>query len=509
MADSKKRASAAHIRRGDECVMVIFGATGDLTKRLLMPAIYNLAKAKLLPEKFALMGFSNIDESSDSYRDQITNELGQYATTKVDPKVWAGVAKNIQYMAGDFKDPAAFTRLKETLAKIDQEVGTPGNYLFYLATSPMFFGEIVKQLDHAGLTKEPQNQWRRVIIEKPFGRDLESAKALNREIATHLEESQIFRIDHYLGKETVQNLMVFRFGNGIFEPIWNRRYIESVQVTAAETVGVELRGGYYDTAGALRDMVPNHMLTLLSMTAMEPPISFDSEAVRDEKAKVMHAIRPPSKDDVARDAVRGQYAAGNVLGKPRAAYRAEPNVDHNSNTETYAAVRLFIDNWRWADVPFYLRTGKSMAKRVTEIAIQFRRPPFLMFKETSVESMVPNILVIHVEPDQGISLRFSAKIPGPVVSLGNVDMAFKYSEYFRATPATGYETLLWDCMLGDTTLFQRADMVDAGWRAIEPVLEVWGEQKATDFPNYMAGSWGPAAADELLHRDGNSWRKIE
>src|SRR5216683_4257888 len=338
MADSKKSASAAHVRRGDDCVMVIFGATGDLTKRLLMPAIYNLAKAKLLPEKFALIGFSNIEESSDSYRDQITGELSQYATAKVDPKIWERVATNIQYTSGDFKDPAAFTHLKEMLAEIDKQLGTPGNYLFYLATSPAFFGEIVKQLANAGLTNEPEHRWRRVIIEKPFGRDLESAKALNREIATHLEESQIFRIDHYLGKETVQNLMVFRFGNGIFEPIWNRRYIEFVEVTAAETVGVELRGGYYDTAGALRDMVPNHMLTLLSMTAMEPPISFDSEAVRDEKAKVMHAIRPPKKEDVARDAVRGQYSAGIVAGKPRAAYRSEPNVDPKSNTETYAAV---------------------------------------------------------------------------------------------------------------------------------------------------------------------------
>ncbi|MFI5351833.1 MAG: glucose-6-phosphate dehydrogenase, partial [Candidatus Binatales bacterium] len=346
-------------------------------------------------------------------------------------------------------------------------------------------------------------------IEKPFGHDLDSACALNKEIKSVLDERQIYRIDHYLGKETVQNMMVFRFGNGIFEPIWNRRYIDHVQITAAETVGVEQRGSYYEGSGALRDMVPNHALQLLSMIAMEPPISFDSEALRDEKAKVLHAIQPLSPEDVLTRAVRGQYGAGTIDNQPVPAYRAEPNVKPDSFTETYAAVELHIDNWRWADVPFYIRTGKRIARRVTEIAIHFKRAPMLLFRKTqAADELSSNLLVVHVQPDEGISLRFSAKIPGPTVRLGSVDMNFKYAEYFSTAPQTGYETLLLDCMIGDPTLFQRDDMVEAGWTVVMPILDVWKALPPRNFPNYASGAWGPKESDEMLARSGRHWRVI-
>jgi glucose-6-phosphate 1-dehydrogenase len=410
-------------------------------------------------------------------------------------------------MAGDFKDPATYQRLKSELAKIDSQHGTPGNYLFYTAVSPSFFGEIVKQLAAAELTKEPEGRWRRVIIEKPFGHDLESANALNAEIGKCIDEDQTFRIDHYLGKETVQNIMAFRFGNGFFEPVWNNNYVDHVQITVGETVGVEHRGAFYEATGALRDMVPNHILALVSLTAMEPPISFDSEPVRDEKTKVLRAIRPLKPAEVPLWAVRGQYGPGTMEGKPSAGYRTEPQVDAKSSTETYVALKLAIDNWRWVGVPFYLRTGKKMAERVTEIAIKFKAPPLLLFKNTSVKQMEQNELVMHIQPDEGISLTFSAKVPGPVVKLDTVGMSFKYVDYFGIESSIGYETLLLDCMIGDPTLFQRADTVDAGWRVVDPILDVWKANPATGFPNYAAGSWGPRAADELLERDGRKWRK--
>ncbi len=497
--------SAAKARRGDPCVMVIFGASGDLTKRLLIPALYNLENANLLPGHFAILGFAVDELSRETFHAELTKDLAQFATTLFDQKTWEPLANNLYYMSGDFRDSASFHKLKQTLEQIDTEVGTPGNYLFYLAVAPSFFEPIVRQLAEAGLTKEVDGRWRRVIIEKPFGRDLDSARALNKEIANYLDESQTFRIDHYLGKETVQNILVFRFGNGIFEPIWNRRYIDNVQITAAETVGIELRGGYYDNAGALRDMVPNHLLTCLALTAMEPPNSFDSEAVRDEKAKVLHAIHPLKPEEVLTRAVRGQYRAGAVDGKHVPEYRAEPHVDPHSTTETYVALKLYIDNWRWAGVPFYLRTGKRMEQRVTEIAIQFNRPPLLLFRDTPVERVVPNLLVMHIQPHEAISLRFSAKIPGPAVKLGTVDMEMNYSEYFGGAPATGYETLLLDCMHGDQTLFQRADMVEAGWTIVDPILDTWRAIPPRDFPNYQSGSGGPSAADELLEKDGRAW----
>ncbi|MGO9606638.1 MAG: glucose-6-phosphate dehydrogenase [Candidatus Binataceae bacterium] len=499
---------AAKARAGDPCVMVIFGAAGDLTKRKLIPALYNLLAATLLPDKFAVVGVTSAEYSDDEFRHKLTSDIHEFATAKVDDKLWDPFDKRVYYVSGDFRDAKLYQKLKDSLAKIDKEQATPGNYLFYLATAPQFFGEIVRQLGASGLTTEENGKWRRVIIEKPFGRDLDSARALNKEIKKVLDEPQIYRIDHYLGKETVQNMMVFRFGNGIFEPIWNRRYIDHVQITVAETVGVEQRGGYYDQSGALRDMVPNHTLQLVSMTAMEPPISFDSEAVRDEKAKVLHAIQSLTPESVLTHAVRGQYGPGTEEGKPAPGYRTEEQVNPQSATETFVAVQLAIDNWRWAGVPFYIRTGKRMAKRVTEIAIQFKRAPKLLFQEAGIEQMSANQIVMHIQPDEGISLRFSAKVPGPTVKLGSVDMSFAYSEYFGAALATGYETLLLDCMIGDPTLFQRDDMVEAGWRVVEPVLDVWKALPPRDFPNYPSGSWGPAESDHLLEREGRHWRII-
>ncbi|HWF37220.1 MAG TPA: glucose-6-phosphate dehydrogenase [Candidatus Acidoferrales bacterium] len=488
------------------CAMVIFGAGGDLTKRKLMPAIYNLAKGKLLPENFAIVGVSAENYTTEQFRDLATKDIKEFSTVPVDETSWKWFINRIYYLSGDFNDPALYQNLEVLLKKVDQEQNTAGNCLFYLATSPRFFTLVVKRLGEAKLTKQDENHWRRVVIEKPFGQDLPSAVALNRDILEVLDEKQIFRIDHYLGKETVQNILAFRFANGIFEPVWNRRYVDHVQVTVAEELGVELRGGYYDQAGALRDMVPNHIFQLITLTAMEPPISFDADEVHDEQTKVLRAVQQLSPERVLDQAVRGQYGDGSINGKRVPAYRAEPNVDPHSHTPTFVALALHIDNWRWAGVPFYLRTGKRLSQRLTQIVIRFRRPPFVLFRNTSVNNIAPNELVISIQPDEGISLSFEAKVPGPVVRLGAVNMDFQYSDYFGTTPSTGYETLLYDCMMGDSTLFQRADMVEAGWAAVQPVLDVWNALPPRDFPNYAAGTWGPAAANELLRREGREWR---
>jgi glucose-6-phosphate 1-dehydrogenase len=493
----------------DPCVMVIFGATGDLTKRKLFPALYNLAKANLLSREFAIVGLARNEITTEAFREQLTQDIKQFATTDVEPEIWDWFLQRIYYTGCDLQDPQAYQRLKELVEHADQTHGCKGNYFYYLATAPQFFGESIRQLGAAGLTREEHGQWRRVIIEKPFGRDLDSARALNAEIKQVLDETQIYRIDHYLGKETVQNIMVFRFGNGIFEPIWNRRYIDHIQITAAETVGVEKRGGYYEGSGAMRDMVPNHLFQLVSLTAMEPPISFEANAVRDEQAKILHAISPFTHEEVLTDTVRGQYGDGIVNEQRLPGYRREENVAPNSTTETFVALKLLIDNWRWADVPFYLRTGKRLGKRVTEIAIQFKRAPFVLFRGTSIERLRTNRLVIHIQPDEGISLRFGAKVPGPIMRMGAVEMDFNYVDYFGSTSSTGYERLLYDAMTGDATLFQRADMVVAGWSVIEPVLDIWKALPPRAFPNYAAGSWGPKEADELLTRDGREWRKLD
>ncbi len=494
---------------GDPCIIVIFGGGGDLTKRKLIPALYNLKLSNLLPEEFAVLGYSSSEMSNDAYRDRMNKDIRQFATGEVEEKSWSWFVERLYYMAGDFSDPAAYQRLKTQLDEIGKSRSTHGNVLFYLATAPRFFAEIVRQLGAAGLTNENNGHWRRVIIEKPFGHDLESARQLNADIGKSLQEDQIYRIDHYLGKETVQNILAFRFSNGIFEPIWNRRYVDHVQVTVAESVGVELRGGYYEQAGALRDMVPNHILQLIALVAMEPPISFDSTALRDEKAKVLHAIQPIDPEEVLSRTVRGQYGPGSFNGQKLAGYRQEPEVSPHSSTDTFVAMKLLIDNWRWAEVPFYLRTGKHLPKRVSEIAIRFRRAPALLFRNTGAGSTRPNQLVIHVQPDEGISLRFAAKIPGPAMRLGAVDMNFKYTDYFGSTANTGYETLLLDCMIGDATLFQRADMIEAGWSVVTPLIDVWKALPPRNFPNYAAGTWGPKEADELLERDGRHWRRIE
>jgi len=491
-------------RPGNPRVMVIFGASGDLTKRKLIPALYNLAGENLLSKEFALVGLARNELSSEQFRDLISKEIGEFATTKIDPDLWHWFSRRIYYLSGDFEEAQTYEVLRDLLAKIDKEHGTRGNYFYYLATAPAFFAPIVKRLGEAELVKEDHG-WRRVIIEKPFGHDYDSARSLNKEIRQVLDEKQIYRIDHYLGKETVQNILVFRFSNGIFEPIWNRRYIDHVQITVSETVGVEQRGSYYEKAGTLRDMVPNHIFQLISLTAMEPPISFDPDVVRDEQAKILKALSPMSDEEVLIRTVRGQYGEGTVDNNRVPAYRSEPMVAPDSRTETFVAMKLFIDNWRWADVPFYLRTGKRLPKRITQIVIQFKRAPFVLFRKTSVEALEANRLVMYLQPDEGISLRFGAKIPGPTVQIGGVNMSFNYTDYFNATPQTGYERLLYDCMLGDATLFQRSDMVETAWHVVAPILDVWDALPPRRFPNYAAGTWGPAEADELLAKDHRHW----
>src|SRR6202142_2640740 len=484
------------------CVMVLFGAAGDLTKRKLIPALFNLVKANLLSKNFAVLGVSVDDLTLEQFRTQVTGFL---PAEDRGTDAWQWFTERLFYQRGEFADPNTYTAMVDRLGAFDRECQTSGNYMFYLATSPKFFGQIVGHLGAAGLSKQENGRWRRVVIEKPFGNDLASAKALNREIKSVLAENQIYRIDHYLGKETVQNIMVFRFDNAIFEPIWNRRYIDHVQITNAETVGVALRGGYFDTAGTLRDMVPNHIMQLLSLTAMEPPVSFQADAVRNEQAKILRAVQPLDSEDVLYSSVRGQYGEGIIGGERVAAYRSEPGVAPESRTETFLALKLNIDNWRWAGVPIYIRTGKRLAQRHTEITIQFKPTPFEIFRNSPVHNH-SNQLIMQIKPVEGISLSFGAKVPGPVLRVGSVDMSFEYTKYFGADAYTGYEVLIYECMIGDATLFQRADMVEAGWSIVDPILDVWQALPPRRFPNYPSGTWGPAESDELLTRDGRQWR---
>src|SRR5256886_1161824 len=488
------------------CAMVLFGAAGDLTKRKLVPALFNLAKAKLLPQNFAVLGVSVDDLTLEQFRSQISGFLPP-EDHGID--AWNWFTQRLYYERGDFADPNMYSTLTSRLGDVDREHHTEGNYLFYLATAPKFFAPIVQQLGKVGLSNQDNAHWRRVVIEKPCGHDLDSAQALNREINKVLQENQIYRIDHYLGKETVQNILVFRFDNAIFEPIWNRRYIDHVQITNAETVGVEQRGGYFDTAGTLRDMVPNHVMQLLTLTAMESPVSFQADAVRNEQAKVLHSLLHLNSEDVLQRSVRGQYGEGMLGGERVPGYRSESGVAPESRTETFVAMKLNIDNWRWAGVPFYLRTGKRLAQRHTEIAIQFKRMPFELFRNAPFHKLHTNTLVIQIQPVEGISLSFGAKIPGPLLRVGSVDMSFEYSKYFGAAAYPGYEVLLYDCMIGDATLFQRADMVEAGWSVVDPILDVWKALPPRRFPNYAGGTWGPKDADELMERDEREWRKID
>lgn len=490
------------------CAMVIFGATGDLTRRKLMPALYNLAIEGLLPANFTVVGYARRDLSTDDFRAQMRAAVDQFSRRRpIDQSIWQTFEQGISYQQGEFEDVSHFVRLAEQLEHLDRSRGTSGNRIYYLATPPTQYETIIDNLREAGLNQPSTNGgWTRLIVEKPFGRDLQSAVALNDHLRTAFTEQQIYRIDHYLGKETVQNMLAFRFANGIFEPIWNRNYIDNVQITVAESIGIEGRGNYYDQAGALRDMVQNHMLQLLSLTAMEPPIAFGANEVRDEKVKAIRAIREVKPEQVNEITVRGQYGPGWVAGQPVPGYRDERQVDANSMTETYVALKLLIDNWRWAGVPFYLRTGKRLPRRVTEIAIQFKSVPHPLFQGSAADSLEPNVLAIRIQPDEGISLKIAAKVPGPQIRLRSVNMGFLYGTSFLVESPDAYERLLLDCMLGDSTLFTRRDETEAAWRPITAILEGWSETPAPHFPNYEAGTWGPREADEFLARDGRAWR---
>ncbi len=501
MSESKKTA--------DPCVMVIFGATGDLTKRKLFPALYNLAKDDFLPHAFAVIGVGRQELTTEEFRLQMIGHLREFLPNEPDEKIIEWFEERTYYTGGDFdEDKKLFSDIKTLIGEVTSTHQIPDNFFYYLATPPDLFANVTQKIVKNGLGKEENGNWRRFIYEKPFGRDLRSAQKLNADLLKTIKERQIYRIDHYLGKETVQNILVFRFGNSIFEPIWNRNYIDHVQITVAEKLGVELRGGYYDTAGALRDMIPNHILQLVTLTAMEPPVSFEADSVRDEQAKILQAIQEFTPEDVLHLAVRGQYGEGEIDGKKTEAYRTEDKIAQNSNTETFAAIKLSIDNWRWADVPFYIRTGKRMATRHSSIVIQFKRAPFMLFRDTPIERLTTNRIVIHIQPNEGITLHFGAKIPGPIVNMGPVDMDFNYLDHFGEQVNTGYERLLFDCMIGDATLFQRADMVESGWRIVAPVQDVWGALTARDFPNYTAGTWGPKESDQLLRNDGRAWKNL-
>jgi glucose-6-phosphate 1-dehydrogenase len=490
-------------RTAPAATLTIFGAAGDLTKRLVVPALYHLVRAGRLPDGFSIIGVDIADQTTEVWHQHLT-EMMRSTGEAVDEQAWAWLTGRMRYLRGDFAEAETYRQLGALLADGRQRQGGNANVLFYLAVADRFFAPVIEQLGRAGLARQSQEGWRRVIVEKPFGHDLPSAEALNARILKVLSEDQIYRIDHFLGKETVQNILVLRFANGIFEPLWNRDHVDHVQITAAETVGVERRGRFYERTGALRDMVPNHLFQLLAMIAMEPPISFDADSVRVKKTELFQAVHPVSPADV----VRAQYGAGEVLGRPVLDYRHEPDVAPDSVTETYVALKLGVDNWRWAGVPFYLRTGKHLSARVTEIAVHFRQAPYALFRETPVERLPANILTLRIQPDEGLSISFSAKRPGSEIEIDGVAMNFSYRDYFAPLATVGYETLIYDCLIGDATLFQRADTVEAAWRAVQGVLDSWAGDSAREIAQYAAGSAGPAAADALLARDRCAWLPI-
>lgn len=504
MAEETARSGSIYGGAAEPCAIILFGASGDLAKRKVVPAMFDLAQNKSLGERYAIIGFARTPMTDESFRSMI----GEAAKTisevgPIDPAPWDNFATNLYYSPGDYSNNVSYAELARRLAEIDAAKQLGGNRLFYLSTPPEVYPDIVEHLGRAGLARpNTPGSWVRIIIEKPFGRDLASAKELNKIVLNVFEEQQVYRIDHYLGKDTVQNLLVLRFGNGIFEPLWNRNYVDHVQITASETLGVERRGGFYETAGALRDMIQSHVLQLTSLVAVEPPASFDATAVRNEKLKVLQSIRPFNLEMVAQSVVRGQYAPGKNGDKVVPGYRAEPGVNPHSRTETFVSMRALIDNWRWAGVPFYLRTGKRLAKRTTEIMIQFRRAPHIVFREREVE---PNRLVLNIQPDEGICVSFGAKRPGTEMSIGTVAMNFSYREGFGGTSRSAYATLLNDCLRGDATLFDRGDSVEAAWSLIEPILDVWSAAKTAAVPQYPSGSWGPKESDQLLERDGRQW----
>ena len=492
----------------EPCILVIFGSVGDLARRKILPALYDLCVAHRLPSQFAVIGVSRQSIADKQFRQIALSAMQTQIPADVfNHEVAHRLVDGFNYLEGDIGSEDVYPALKAKIDLIRTANGVAGNCLFYFATPPQLFEPIVNGLSRAGLTDEADG-WRRVVIEKPFGHDLASAKALNELLSRSLDERQIFRIDHYLGKEMVQNILVFRFANGMFEPTWNRSHIDSVQITVAETLGVEQRAGYYEGTGALRDMVGNHLFQVLSLMAMEPPNSFAADDVRDEELKVLRAIKVLTPQTVSQQTVRGQYSEGSIGGNKVQAYRAESGVSGESTTETYFAMKLELDNWRWAGVPFYLRTGKRLAGHATEVAIQLKSAPFKLFERAQHEPLPPNFLVMHIQPNEGITLSFSAKIPGPEVRLDDVSMSFEYAEYFGKTPSTGYETLLYDCMIGDKTLFRRADQVEQAWQTIMPILDSWSAKPPENFPNYAAGSAGPASAEELLRKEGRHWREI-
>jgi glucose-6-phosphate 1-dehydrogenase len=492
------------------CVLTIFGASGDLTKRKLIPALYNLALDRRLPERFAVVGCARSEMTHEEFRNKMRAAVSQFSRTGLkDESVWQQFAANLYYVPADYNRLEGYEQLKEFVTGFDHGSRALPARVFYLATPPEAYGTLIQHVSAAGLvTKESDQETRtRVVIEKPFGTDLQTAQELNRKVHEVLDENQVYRIDHYLGKETVQNIMVFRFANAVFEPIWNRRYVDHVQITAAETVGVENRGGYYEKAGVVRDMFQNHLLQLLCLTAMEPIVDFSPNAVRDEKGKLLKSVRPIAPEEVASAALRGQYGASKIGDKEAVGYQEEPGVAKNSATVTYAAFKFFIDNWRWEGVPFYLRAGKSMAKRVTEIAIQFKRPPLLLFKGSGKDDVSPNVLAMRLQPDEGVSLTFEVKPPGPEISVAPLSLDFKYEQAFGSSPPEAYETLLENCIEGDSTLFTRQDWVELAWSLMDPIIETWQISKPRDFPNYPVGSWGPKTADDFLQRDGRRWRQ--
>ncbi|HEX2912127.1 MAG TPA: glucose-6-phosphate dehydrogenase [Chloroflexia bacterium] len=505
------RQGAQQERTPDPCVMIIFGATGDLTHRKLLPALYNLALERRLPQNFSVVGFARRPYTDETFQAEARESINKFSRRRpVQEAVWEHFGKNIHYVQSNFSDEEGYKKLAELLAKLDQELGTKGNHLFYLSTNPSDYPTIIHNLGQVGLGRQKSSTegWSRIIVEKPFGHDLASALELNDTIASVFRENQVYRIDHYLGKETVQNILVFRFANGIFEPLWNRQYVDHIQIVVSEELGVEGRGPYYDESGTIRDMVQNHMMQLVSLVCMEPPGTFDANSIRDEKTKVLRAIQTLTPDEVVERTVRGQYGPGMIMGQPVPGYREEERVPPDSITDTYVAIKLFVDNWRWAGVPIYLRTGKRLPKRTTEIALQFKQPPHSLFNAPGTPPLEPNVLVLQIQPNEGISLKFGAKVPGHTMNIRPVTMDFRFGQSFGVASADAYERLILDAMLGDSTLFTRRDEVEQAWAIVTSILDGWKLHMPPKFPNYEAGSWGPKEADELIERDGRHWRRL-